>query len=140
MLCLHLNILVENVDVTKRLPSSRRTETQVKIPPFSNLITLDKILIHLSFGLIIYSRRSAFLRWLTVTFLFVNLVACLALITLIYDQNEMMKETTPNEQLFLSNTNNNKVIPVQDLNKRLKIIERISQEKYPGIIMATINL
>jgi hypothetical protein len=52
----------------------------------------------------------------------------------------MMKETTPNEQLFLSNTNNNKVIPVQDLNKRLKIIERISQEKYPGIIMATINL
>jgi hypothetical protein len=70
----------------------------------------------------------------------VNLVACLALITLIYDQNEMMKETTPNEQLFLSNTNNNKVIPVQDLNKRLNIIGRISQEKYPGIIMAKINL
>jgi hypothetical protein len=67
-------------------------------------------------------------------------VACLALITLIYDQNEMLKETTPNEQLFLmSNTNNNNVIPVKDFNKRLKIIGRISQEKYPGIIMATIN-
>lgn len=70
--------------------------------------------------MIIYdcSRRSAFLRWLTVTFLFVNLVACLALITLIYDQNEMMKkETTPTQQLVLSNTNtNNNVykIPVKD--------------------------
>lgn len=32
-----MNILVENnVDVTQRLPSSRRTETQVNIPPFSN--------------------------------------------------------------------------------------------------------
>lgn len=74
------------------------------------------------------------------TFLFVNLVACLALITLIYDQNEMLKETTPNEQLVLSNTNNNNVISVQYLNERLNIIERISQEKYPGIIMAKINL
>lgn len=74
------------------------------------------------------------------TFLFVNLVACLALITLIYDQNEMLKETTTNEQLVLSNTNNNNVISVQYLNERLNIIGRISQEKYPGIIMAKINL
>lgn len=51
-----------------------------------------------------YSRRSVFLRWLTVTFLFVNLVACLALITLICNQNEMLNGTTPTEQRVLLNT------------------------------------
>nr|CAH0111573.1 unnamed protein product [Daphnia galeata] len=67
-----------------------------------------------------HNRRSIFLRWLTVTFLFVNLVACLALITLICNQNEMLNGTTPTEQRVLLNTEIN--------------------EKHPGIIMTAIYL
>lgn len=47
---------------------------------------------------IIRRKRSVIFQWLTAIFLFVNLVACLTLISAICNQNELLKATRSNEE------------------------------------------
>ncbi|XP_045030696.1 uncharacterized protein LOC123473667 isoform X2 [Daphnia magna] len=45
-----------------------------------------------------HRKRSVIFQWLTAIFLFVNLVACLTLISAICNQNELLKATRSNEE------------------------------------------